>query len=209
MKILIFGASGATGHQLVKQGLELGHAVTAFVRNPEKLKVRHDNLNVVQGDVKDFSSVNHAVKGQDAVLSALGVSKPLRRDPVVVDGIRTIIGTMTGNGVKRLVYLSTNAVRDSLEDAGFFDRHFMARVVHNEIADHEEKEALIQSSALDWTIVRAAALTKGPHTGLYKSGLDLKADSFVPTISRADVAEFMLKQLTDNQFVRCAPRILP
>jgi putative NADH-flavin reductase len=75
-------------------------------------------------------------------------------------------------------------------------------VVRNEVADHETKEAIIRNSKLDWTIVRAVGLTKGPHTGLYRHGVDIRARSLVPTISRADVAEFMLSQLTDRTYVR-------
>jgi putative NADH-flavin reductase len=208
MNLLIFGASGATGHELVKQSLAQGHVVTAFVRNLAKLAIKHERLKVLQGDVKDYFSVERAVKGQDAVCSALGVSKPLKKDPAVVDGVKNIIGAMVDNKVKRLVYLSTNAVGDSRRDAGFLIRHVIARIVHNEIIDHEQKEKLILSSSLDWTIVRAPALTKGPLTGVYRSGEAIKASALLPMMSRADVADFMLRQLTQDTFIRKTPRIL-
>lgn len=87
MNLLVFGASGSAGHELVRQSLEQGHVVTAFVRNPAKLTVKHQNLKAFQGDVKDIVPVERAVTGQGAVLCALGVSRPLKRDPVVVEGI--------------------------------------------------------------------------------------------------------------------------
>lgn len=81
MNLLLFGASGATGHEIVKQAMAQGHHVTAFVRDPVKLTIKHEWLKLVQGNVKDFSSVDAAVKGHDVVLSALGVSQPLKSDP--------------------------------------------------------------------------------------------------------------------------------
>jgi len=208
MNVLIFGASGLTGLELVTQSLNHGHNVTAFVRNPAKLTIQHEHLRIVAGDVKDVAAVERAMVGHGAVLSALGVSKPLRKDPVVVEGVRNIIRAMEKMGVQRLIYLSTNAVTESRNDAGFLIRHVMARIVHNEIEDHEQKEQLIRSSQLEWTIVRAPGLTKGLHTGTYRSGDDITAASMLPTMSRADVADFMIRQLTEQQFIRKAPRIL-
>ncbi|MBI1803521.1 MAG: SDR family oxidoreductase [Ignavibacteriae bacterium] len=208
MNILIFGASGATGHELVKQSLAKGHAVTAFVRNPEKLAIKHQSLKSVQGDVKDYPSVEAAVKGQDAVLSALGVSRPLKSDPVVIDGVRNIVKAMEQNNVRRLIYLSFIGVTESRKDAGFMLKHIISRIVRNEIADHEEKEKLVRASALEWTIVRPPKLTNGNAVGVYRSGEEIKAHSLLPTMSRADVADFMLRQLTEKAFIHKSPRIM-
>jgi putative NADH-flavin reductase len=201
MNITIFGASGSTGSVLVQQSLAEGHMVTAFVRTPGKIAITHENLKVLQGDVKDYASVERAVKGQDAVLSALGVAKPLKSDPVVVDGVKNIIEAMQENVVRRLVYLSFVGVGDSRKDSGFVIRHVIARIVHNEIADHELKEQLIRSSRLDWTIVRPPKLTNGPRTGVYRTGETLRARSFLPMMARADVADFMLGLLTDGSAI--------
>ncbi|MBI1805570.1 MAG: SDR family oxidoreductase [Ignavibacteria bacterium] len=208
MNILIFGASGATGNELVRQSLREGHTVTAFVRHPAKLSIRHNNLKLVQGDVKDYSSVELVVKGQNAVLSTLGVSTPLKRDAIVVDGIRNIIHAMEQSGVKRFIYLSFLGVKESRKDSGFLINHVISRIVRNEIMDHEEKEHLIASSRLDWIIVRPPKLTNGPQTGVYRSGEEIKAGSLLPTMSRADVAEFMLRQLASEEFVRKAVRVM-
>src|SRR5690349_2998072 len=118
MNILVFGASGKTGHELVQQGLLQGHSVTAFVRDPAKLTVKNDRLKVVKGDVKDPAAVASAMKNQDAVLSALGVSKPLKSDPVVIEGIRNIIRAMQQMNVKRFIYLSFMAVGEGRKNTG-------------------------------------------------------------------------------------------
>ncbi len=208
MNIIIFGASGNTGQALVRQALAESHTVTAFVRHPEKLKVTHEKLTIIQGDVKDYAVVENAIKNQDAVLSALGVSKPLQRDPVVIEGISNIIKAMERTHVKRLIYLSFLAVNQGREEAGFVIKHIISRIVRNEIADHEEKEQMILGSPLAWTIVRPPKLTNRAGKGLYRSGETIKPKSILPTLSRADVADFMLKQLTDTTFLRRAVRVM-
>src|SRR5215469_15265263 len=81
MKVLVFGASGGTGHELVEQGLARGHAITAFVRRPEKLTIRHENIIIHQGDVRDRASVESALQGRDAAISALGGASLIKRSP--------------------------------------------------------------------------------------------------------------------------------
>ena len=115
---------------------------------------------------------------------------------------------MEQSNVRRLIYLSFIGVSESRKDAGFMIKYIASRLLRNEIADHEEKEKLITSSALDWTIVRPPKLTNAQGTGLYRSGEEVKADAFFPIMSRSDVADFMLRQLTNNAFVRKSPRII-
>src|SRR5262245_3774219 len=94
MKIVIFGASGKTGHHLVTQALDQGHLVTAFVRDPGKLTIQNDQLRVVQGNVSNEQKVTEAIKGQQAVFSALGADSPFKYDPIVVEGMKNIINSM-------------------------------------------------------------------------------------------------------------------
>jgi len=209
MKVLVFGASGRTGRELVKQALVRGLAVTGFVRDPARLPVWHVNLRIAQGDVSDTVSVTTALAGQDAVISTLGVGTPLKHDPAVNTGVRLIIHAMEQSGPKRLIYLSFLGVSDSRAAGGFFIKHIAPRPLRHEIADHEIKEGLIKESRLDWTIVRPPKLTNGRHTGTYRSGEDIATRALFPTLSRADVADFMLRQLTDDSFVRKAARLLP
>ena len=209
MRLLVFGASGATGRQLVMQALAADHAVTAFVRDATKLGISHPLLKTVQGDAGDYAPVAGAVVGQEAVVSALGVNAPLRHDPIVIDGVRHIIRAMTETGVQRLVYLSFIGVRDSRAAAGFVVRHIAVLPLRHEIRDHESKEELVTASQLAWTIVRAPTLTNGPATGAFRIGTDIAARSLLPTLSRADVAACLLRQAADRTFVRAVLRVLP
>jgi putative NADH-flavin reductase len=208
MNILIFGASGNTGQELVRQALAAGHNVTAFVRTPDKLVITHEKLKLIRGNVKDYSTVENAIKNQEAVLSTLGVSKQLKSDPIVIEGIKNILKAMEQMDVRRFIYLSFLAVGNGRNDSGFMIKNIISRIVHNEIADHEEKERLINSSPLEFTIVRPPKLSNGQKKSLYRSGETIKAKSILPTMSRADVADFMLKQLTDKTFLRKAARIM-
>ncbi len=209
MNVLIFGASGATGKHLVKQALDQQHHVTAFVRNLAKLEIKHDNLKPVQGDVIDYNAVDNAIRGHDAVISALGADSPFKYDQVVVEGMANIIKAMEANNVERLIYLSTAGVKESRKDAGFAIRYIAPKVLRTEIAGHEAREKMIRQSHLKWTIIHAPTLTNGVQKKQYQSGENLKAISFLITLSRADVADFMLKQLTDNSYLCKTVRLMP
>lgn len=208
MNILIFGASGATGYALVRQALNQGHQVTAFVRNPDKLKISPGSIRFWQGDVTDYAAVNQAVQNQDAVLSALGASSPLKRDLNLIEGVRNIVKAMEHANVQRFIYLSFLGVKEGRQRSGFFIRYIIPMLLQNVIQDHEAKEAIIKQSTLNWTIVRPPKLTLGKHTGLWRSGENIKPHGLKLTLSRADVADFMLQQLSDNTFSRKAPLIL-
>lgn len=208
MKLLIFGATGATGQELVKQSLEAGHQVTAFVRTPSRLTFQHQDMTVFEGDVIDAALVRSAVEGKNVVLSTLGASSPFKFDQNVVDGIGNIVEAMEGQGVKRLIYLSAMNVKESRHDAGFLIRVLAPLLLRHEIAGHEAKEQIIKQSQLDWTIVRAAGLTNGALKTQYRSGEDIRANGPAASISRADVAHFMLKQVSDRTYLHRAVRIM-
>jgi putative NADH-flavin reductase len=209
VKLLILGAAGLTGRELVAQALAQGHEVTAFVRRPEKLTVQHDRLEIVRGDVTDYTSVERAVEGKDGVLRALGSSTPVRRDPALVEGVRNVVRAMERMGVRRFVYLSFLGVREGRDRLSLLGRYVVAPLVmRNPAADHEVKEGIIKQSRLDWTIVRPPRLTKGRRTGVYRSGERVAAESMIPTLSRADLAEFMIRQLTDDAYSRKAPAVM-
>ncbi|TGE19949.1 NAD(P)-dependent oxidoreductase [Hymenobacter elongatus] len=202
MKVLVFGASGATGRQLVQQALNQQFSVTAFVRDPAKLTLRHPNLRVVQGDILRAETVHQAVAGHDAVLSGLGVKKNQSGDTTLSDGTQHIIDAMQRHGVRRFICESSLGVGSSKSEPGFLFGKIIAPLFLKHImADKERQEALIQHSALDWTIVRPAGLTNGKATGGYKVALSFANASIKGRISRADVAQFMLQQLTTDAFV--------
>jgi putative NADH-flavin reductase len=208
MNIVVFGASGATGRELVAQAIAQGHTVTAFVRMPGKLKTTHDRLKVHTGDIADARAVERAITGQQAVLCCLGAPSPMALYPPFTDGVKHIIHAMGLAAVRRLIYLSFIGVHASRAEAGFFVHRIATRILRAAIADHETNEQAIMQSRLDWTIVRAPKLTSGRRTGQYRTGEHLIANGPVQLMSRADVAEFMLRQLMDTALVRKAPSIL-
>ena len=208
MKIAVFGASGLTGRHLVDLALAHDHDVTAFVRR-SPVEIRSARLRVVAGDVIDATAVSAAVERQDGVLCALGAATPLRRDGALVRGVRHLVQAMEQNGVRRLVYLSFLGVHEGRHQVSMVGRYLVAPVLlRNPVADHEAKEAIIRESSVDWIIVRPPRLTNGPRRGRYRSGVDIRATSMIPRISRADLAEFMLKQLTDDTYVRKTPAVM-
>lgn len=208
MNIIVFGATGRTGQELVKQALEQGHIVTAFTRNPLKLKIAHPNLRFIKGDIIDYQIVEDAIKEQDAVLSALGAASPFKFDQSVVDGMKNIIRAMEVRGVIRLIYMSAILVKETRNNAGFIVRYIAPKLLSTEIAGHEAREKMIRQSNLRWTIVRPCTLTNGKHLALFRSGENISSGGFTVMISRADVADFMLRQLNDDKFVRRMPSVM-
>jgi putative NADH-flavin reductase len=207
MKLVILGATGRTGRELTDQALELGHDVTAFVRDASRLSIEHERLSVVEGNMLDPESLERAIAGRDAVLSALG-SPGLGKSTDLSDGTANIIRVMETTGVTRLIFESTVGIGDSKNHAPWLARKtLIPLLLKNVFADKEIQEQRIRNSSLDWTIVRPARLTNGPLTGKYRIGDEINAGMPSKTISRADVAQFMLRQLADETFLRKTPAI--
>jgi len=204
VRLLIFGATGGVGRQLVAQALEQGHRVTAFARDASALDVKHEHLTVVQGDVMDASSVDRAVPGHDAVLVALG-SPPWRNTAVRSAGTRNVAKAMEKSGVSRLVCLSTLGAGDSWSTLPFKFKVLFRTLLRNAFAAHQRQELEITRSRLAWTIVRPGAYTDGDRTGVYRHGFPTSDTAIAAEISRADVADFMLRQLSDGRYVRQMP----
>ena len=207
MKIVIFGSTGGTGRELVAQALARGHHVTAQARSPEKLAdLERPNLEVVRGDVLDPSDVERAVTGHEAILCAVGAGP--ERTTVREDGTRNIVAAMEATGVRRLVCLSSLGVGDSRANLPLFTRYVIVGIfLRHAFADHERQEAVVRNSSLDWTIVRPPHLKDGPRTGEYRHGFPPTERSIQGWISRADVADFMLDQLTVDAYVRQTPGV--
>lgn len=208
MKLIVFGATGGTGQQVVQQALAQGHAVTAFVRNPAKFGASHPNLRVVQGDVMDLASVERALLGHDVVLVALGA--PARdKGKVRAEGTRNVVRAMEATGVRRLVCQTSLGYGDSLQVLDRAPLHFKYIIVpfllRGVFADHELQEDVIKQSNLDWIIVRPGNLTDGERTGRYRHGFAASDKAITVSVSRADVADFMLKQLSDDTYLRKWP----
>lgn len=203
MKVIIFGASGSIGRNLVSQSLEQGHAVTAFVRDPARFDMQHDNLSIAVGDVLEAASVQKAVPGHDAVMCTIGAG---RKGGVRAEGTRNIIAAMERTGVKRLICQSTLGIGESWNNLNAFWKYFMfGLLIRPAFLDHKEQEKLIRESDLDWSIIRPAAFIDGELSGQYRHGFPATANDTKLEISRADVADFMLKNLVDNTYLHKTP----
>ncbi len=207
MKLAVFGASGRTGRPLVQQALDAGHDVTALVRTPATFPLKHDRLTVVQGDAMNATDVDEIVQGADAVLSTLGQGKNSPKDLQTV-ATKNIVAAMEKYGISRIVSL-TLAGFDAPQDKPKFINHVIRFVIKTMqgtvLADAEQHAKVLQDSNLDWVIVRGPILTEGSYTGKYRVGwIGINTGT---RISRADVADFMLKQVTDNSYVHKAPMV--
>lgn len=207
MKLVVFGSTGSTGRQVVAQALEQGHDVTAFARSPERLDQEHERLQVVQGDVLDFPSVERAIQGQDAVICTLGMP-PMDKSGLRAKGTKNIVRAMEGTGVKRLICQSSVGVGDSSDTLPALMKYVIVPLMlRRAFADHEIQESCIKETQLDWVIARPAALTDGERTGSYQHGYAAEGRTVTNRISRADTADFMLKQLADNCYLLRTPSI--
>lgn len=200
MKIVVFGASGGTGMEVVKQALEAGHTVTAFVRSPEKFEMTHPGLSVFQGDAMDAEAVEKAIAGQDAVVSTLGPTRP----PVphmMETSARNIVAGMKKHGVSRIVSTTGAGVRQPEDQPKIVDRFFgfLLNLLAKEVVlDSAANVRVIQKSGLDWTIVRFPRLVDGKHIGQYRIGYVGRGSGAL--VSRADGANFVLKELVGKKW---------
>ena len=207
MKLLVLGATGATGLQIVQQALAQGHQVTALVRDPAKLKISHPALRVVQGSMpEDAAALASALQGQDAVLSSLGLRNALRANSLQERSMQALVPAMLAAGMRRLITVSANGVGDSHAASPLLPRIMYRLLLGDIFADKKAGEDVVRASSLDWTFAYPTLLTNGPRTGKYRAGERLEL-SGMPKISRADVADFVLKQLQDRSWSRKRPVI--
>ncbi len=207
MNLLIFGATGGTGRQVVQQGLDQGYIVTAFVRDKTKIDIKDKNLKIIEGDLMDFKSVEKAVQNQDAVVCVLGSGKNVK-SKIRSQGTRQIINAMEKAGIKRFICQSTLGAGDSWENLNFFWKYIMFGFLLKEVfADHQKQEQDVKNSNLDWTIIRPGAFVEGNKTGNYRHGFANNDKTSKLKITRADVADFILKQLTDNSYIHKTPSL--
>lgn len=197
MKILVFGATGSVGKEIVKQALNQGHHVTAFVRNPNNLDFSDSaNLKLFTGDVSKANDVEKALQNHDAVLCAIGDGKVGKIRDV---GTNNIVKSMEQSNVKRLICQTTLGMGESYDNLNFVWKYIMfGFLIKKAFQDHKLQEQHILKSNLNFTIVRPSALNDGELTGNFKMGFDGKHKDLTLKISRADVAHFMLEQLENR-----------
>ena len=191
MKLLILGATGRTGLELVNQGLKRGFEVTALVRSPQKIQIQNEGLRVVTGNPLDESMLAQVLAGHDAVLSTIG-HLDLKRSYVVTDGARALVTAMKDNNVRRLVIISSTLVAPG----GSFLTRIPRYITRHALNDSAEMEKVIKRTSLDWTIVRLVRLTNGPETQ-YQI-LENEPPSLSASISRKTVAACMLNLISNE-----------
>ncbi|MGD0878111.1 MAG: NAD(P)H-binding protein [Anaerolineales bacterium] len=210
MKLTIFGASGATGRQLMQQALAAGNQVVAYVRSPARIPSSQTGLTVIQGELTDPIALGCAIHGADVVISLLGPrpGEDLHNQPLA-HGMQAILSAMYANGVRRLIISSTPSVTDpnDLPDLQF---KLLVAIIKTTIRPaYEEIVAVVRevrTSDLDWTIVRVSMLSNLAGTGSIRAGY-LGMRQVGTKRTRADLARFMLAQVQDVTWLRKAPAI--
>lgn len=206
-KILVLGATGGTGRLIVAHALARGHQVTALVRSPEKagdLK----GARLVVGDVRDENALREAVKGQGAVVSALGTpASPFREVTLLSTATRALVNAMKAERISRLVCITGMGAGDSAGHGGFlFDSVIFPLLLKKVYADKNRQEAIVRDSGLDWVLVRPSVLNNKPGRNTIRALTDLSG-FHAGTISREDVATFVLDQLQADTWLHRSPLI--
>jgi len=210
MTITIFGATGRMQHLLVQQALDTGHKVIGYARTPSKMTIQHPNLTLIKGTMLDKTAIEEAVEGSDVVIETVGC---------VSEGTKLIIQAMKKFKVKRLIVVSTSNAKDSkdlpdkkfalllgmtrgvLKLLGLFNRQY-----RNAVSELRKIAEIVRNSDLDWTLVRVAGLNNNARSNHVKSGY-LGQGRLSFTTSRADMADFLLQQVTDSTYIKQSPAI--
>lgn len=206
-KILVLGATGGSGRLIVAQAVARGYDVAVLVRSADKAK-DFEGVTVIVGDARNEAAVRQAVKGRDAVVSALGTpASPFREVTLLSTATRALIGAMKAEGVNRLVAITGMGAGNSVGHGGFlFDKLIFPLLLRKVYVDKNRQEALVRDSGLDWVLVRPAVLSNKPGRGTNRALTDLQ-HFHGGSIARADVARFVLDQVEGDKWVRQSPLI--
>jgi len=201
IKLVVLGATGGTGLEIVRQAIEHGHSVTAFVRSPERLKLFRDRITVKQGDLLNSAELERVIQGHDAVLSGFGPRVPVSKaDANLLQQFAVALtSAMLHAEVRRVV---VESVAFLFKDSVLPPAYLLGRLLFpRTVADASAMEQVFRESALDWTMVRPPELTDKPYTGKYRVR-EGHLPRFGFKISRADVADFMIKVADDQSSIR-------
>ena len=200
MKLVVLGATGSTGLEVVRQAIEHGHSVTAFVRAPERLKPFRDRIIVKQGNLLDAAELEPVIEGHDAILSAFGPRAPIAKTDadLLLRFAVALTSAMPRAGVNRVV---VESVAFLFKDAIIPPAYLLGRLfVPGIVADASAMEKVLEKSGLDWTIARPPRLTLKPYTGKYRVR-EGHLPPFGFSISHADVADFMIKAVQNRSLI--------
>ena len=210
-KVMIIGASKGIGLETVKQALAAGHSVRAFARSADTIPIDDRRLEKVSGDARDEIAVTQALDGVDAVIVTLGVSGPeMMLKPVTLfsEATRVIVNAMEEVGVRRLICVTGLGAGNSRGKGGIlYNAVFFPLFLKRAYDDKDVQEWIIRQSKLDWVIARPGLLTRGQHTGSYQV-LTRPEDWRSGSISRADVADFLVQQIDDDVYVGQTPLLI-
>jgi putative NADH-flavin reductase len=201
VKLIVLGATGGVGREIVRQAVDRDHKVTAFVRSPERVREFRDRIEIVQGDLLSAAELARVISGHDAVLSTFGPRVPLSKsDWNLLHRFGVALSdAMQSDGTRRAVIISTAFL---FKDSILPPANLIGRLLFRQIVDDaSEMESIIQRSGLDWTLVRPPRLTDGPRRGRFRVR-EGHLPGFGFTISRADIAAFMLKTAENGAFVQ-------
>lgn len=211
MKITLFGATGFSGAEVLKEALAQGHEVTAIVRNPAKVSISHQNLNVIQGSVLDEEDLRKSLRGNEAAVNCLGIGGKGDGKPnsFVSDATAKIVRVMEEEKVPRFITMSNVGAGDSMDFQPWIFKkiilpYFLAWLKPI-IDDKNILEPIVMKSDLNWTIVRCPNITDKPSKGAARPTLDGKGLKL--SVTNPDLAKFLVGQLTDSTFSCKAPSI--
>ncbi|KAA3512889.1 NAD(P)-dependent oxidoreductase [Agrobacterium rosae] len=207
MKILVLGATGATGRLIVSTAIAKGYEVAALVRSKAKA-ADLVGAELIEGDARDPAALTRAIAGCDAVISSLGTAmSPIKEVTLLSTATRALVDVMEQQNIRRLICITGLGAGDSRGHGGFFfDRLFLPLMLRKVYEDKDRQEDAIRASTLDWTIVRPTVLNDKPARGGIKALTDLSG-VHGGTIARSDVAEFVVQQLTTDTWLHKVPLI--
>jgi uncharacterized protein YbjT (DUF2867 family) len=201
VKFLVLGATGRTGVHFVKNALDQGHQVTALVRRPDATV--DPRARVVSGDVTDAAAIATAARGHDAVISTLGVTNVRETPTLITDTVRAVIASAKTSGVDRFVIVSAFGVGDSLAKASFLAGLIFRTALRKKYEDKAASEVLLKASDLKWTLEYPGALKDLAGVGYTAIALaDVRKLPILPSTSRENVADFLLRSAVENSFTR-------
>jgi putative NADH-flavin reductase len=202
-KIIVFGANGGIGSQVVNMALQQGHEVTAIARNPESIKVKHNHLTIVKGDILQPETFKKYLEGKDVVISAIGQNS-LEKTTLYSQGAKNLVMALGQSGSTRCYFISAAGLSVNPSHnlvVRFATKYVLQRILKNMFADLLEMETVIKQSDLDWTIVRPPRLTDSISTRPYRFSIDTFLENGL-SISRRDVARFMLDNIENVSFYK-------
>lgn len=199
MNILIFGATGRVGSQIVNYALQDGHKVTAFVRNPEKIQINNENLSIFQGNVLNKKDIASAMQSIDVVISALNTDGTT----TLSESMPYIIEAMKNKKIQRIITVGTAGILQSRITPNLlrYQSSESKRKITRAAEEHHKVYELLKQTTLDWTIVCPTYLPDGERVGEYRVERDLLPVDGVK-ISVSDTAEFTYKQIYNDEYIK-------